>query len=184
MALEKVTDYFEKPALPEKVIVPVTQPPPPDPDPLKTGHVRERDILLRYMEGQAPAAIAAEKRLSLDDVQVVLRKSQVRKEIQRLSQLANDKYVEERVVSLTIEALDCVRDTMRGDNPSELRFKAAKELLAASPIIKATQSGAASEIVAGLGEAIITRLAQLESEKKAQAAAIDVTPTPAQEEPK
>jgi hypothetical protein len=137
--------------------------------------------MLRYLEGQAPAEIALAKCLTVDRVKGILRRKQVREEMTRLAGLANDRYVQERIDALTIEAFDTIRDTMRGTNSSELKFKAAKEILDKNPLLK--QKGnddAMAALGAGLGEAIITKLAQQDAELKASRT-IDVTPLP--EEP-
>lgn len=127
--------------------------------------VRNKDVMLRFLEGQSLEDIAAAKQITLGQVKGILRRSDIKGEIQRLAMLANDRYIQERVDGLTIEALDMVRDTMRGVNFSELRFKAAKEMLDKSPILRQKADGALDEVGRGIGEAIITRLAQLESEK-------------------
>lgn len=143
---------------------------------LSRNFVRNRDVMLRWLEGQTPEDIAAEKRLAPSTVSSILRRPEVLREIQRLSELSNEKYLQERVDALVIEALDKVRDTMRGVNGSELQFKAAKDLLDRSPIIKAKETGALGELGAGIGEAIVNRLAQIESEKARAASEIDVSP--------
>ena len=126
--------------------------------------VRNRDVMLRFLEGQAPGDIAHDLRLDVKQVNAILKRQPIKLEIQRLAGLANDRYVQERIDTLSIEALDVVRDTMRGENFNELRFKAAKEILDKNPLLKAgTQQDAAHALGAGLGEAIITRLAQLEA---------------------
>ena len=136
--------------------------------------VRNRDVMLRFLEGQSPENIAVDLRLEVKQVRAILRRQPIKAEIQRLAGLANDRYVQERVDTLSIEALDVVRDTMRGVNFNELRFKAAKEILDKNPLLKANQrEDAAHALGAGLGEAIITRLAQLEAGKSQE---IDITP--------
>lgn len=133
--------------------------------------------MLRFLEGQSIAGIAGDLQLEPKQVKAILRRQPVKQEIQRLAGLANDRYVQERVDALTIEALDVVRDTMRGKNFNELRFKAAKELLDKSPLLKQEKS-VAEQLGAGLGEAIINRLAKLDAGAAAAAAAsqeIDVT---------
>ena len=151
-------------------------PPPPAPR-LDPHYVRNRDCMLRFLEGQSVEQIAQDLRLEAKQIKAILRRQPIKQEIQRLAGLANDRYVQERIDSLSIEALDVVRDTMRGQYFSELRFKAAKEVLDKNPLLKANAAGAGlKELGEGLGEAIITRLAQLESEKARQAEEVDVTP--------
>lgn len=138
---------------------------PPPPAPKFDPHfVRNRDVLLRFLEGQAIPDIAMDLGLQPSQIKAILRKQPIKQEIQRLAGLANDRYVQERIDSLTIEALDVVRDTMRGKNFNELRFKAAKELLAKNPLLGSAQTDAARELGLGLGEAIINRLAKLDSD--------------------
>ena len=138
--------------------------------------VRNRDVMLRFLEGQSPENIAVDLRLDVKQVRAILRRQPVKLEIQRLAGLANDRYVQERVDTLSIEALDVVRDTMRGVNFNELRFKAAKEILDKNPLLKANpREDAAHALGAGLGEAIITRLAQLEGQA-GKSQEIDITP--------
>lgn len=137
--------------------------------------VRNRDVMLRFLEGQSITDIAIDIGLDTKQVKAILRRQPVKQEIARLAGLANDRYVQERVDALTIEALDVVRDTMRGRNFNELRFKAAKELLDKSPILKAQEKSGLEQIGAGLGEAIISRLARLEGEQRSHAAARDVS---------
>lgn len=143
---------------------------------LSKNFVRNRDVMLRWLEGQSPSEIAVEKQLAPATVASILRRPEVLREIQRLSELSNEKYLQERVDALVIEALDKVRDTMRGVNGSELQFKAAKDLLDRSPVLKAKTDGALGELGAGIGEAIVNRLAQIESEKARRASEIDVSP--------
>lgn len=150
----------------------------PPPAPRFDPHfVRNRDCMLRFLEGQSVDQIAFDLRLDPKQVKAILRRQPIKQEVQRLAGLANDRYVQERIDSLSIEALDIVRSTMRGENYSELRFKAAKEVLDKNPLLKANTAGAGlKELGEGLGEAIITRLAQLESEKQRQAEEVDITP--------
>lgn len=151
---------------------------PPPAAPRFTPHfVRNRDVMLRFLEGQSIEAIALDLQLEAKQVKAILRRMPVKQEVQRLAGLANDRYVQERVDTLSIEALDLVRDTMRGINISEMRFKAAKQVLDLNPLLKVSERVSdIKELGAGLGEAIITRLAQLESSKAAAAQEIDITP--------
>ena len=140
---------------------------------------RNRGILLRWLEGQSPEEIMQSMSVDRRTIDKVLRLKAVKQEIRRLTQLTTDEYIKDRVARMAEEALDTLRDTMRGRNASELRFKAAKELLDKVPALRAPTGSdtLAGAIGQGLGEAIITRLAQLEGEAKAQQReAIDVTP--------
>lgn len=140
--------------------------------------VRNRDVMLRYLEGQSIDEIAEAKFIPAARVKAILGTKYVREELQRLATLANDRYVQERIDALTIEALDKVRDTLRGANPSELQFKAAKEILDKNPLFKQkTDESGLRELGAGLGETIITRLAQQDAERRsALPPPIDITP--------
>lgn len=153
--------------------------------PVRAGDVREspshdiisprnRGVMLRWLEGQLPDDIALRMHIDRRTVDKVLRLKAVKQEIRRLSQLTSDEYVKDRVARMAEEAIDCLRDTMRGENASELRFKAAKEILDKVPALRPPAPGQLGhDIGVGLGEAIITRLAQLESETKQKV--IDVT---------
>jgi hypothetical protein len=135
---------------------------------------RNSGIMLRWLEGQSVDAIAARYAMTVDKVRAVLRLRAVKQEVQRLSQLTRDEWIKDRVAGLAAEALDTLRDTMRGENTSELKFKAAKELLDKTPVLKQA-SDLGKSIGEGLGDAIINRLAELDGAARAQAA-IDVTP--------
>jgi len=135
---------------------------------------RNSGIMCRWLEGQSVADIAARYALTVDKVRAVLRLRAVKQEVQRLSQLTRDEWVKDRVAGLAAEALDTLRDTMRGENTNELRFKAAQKLLDLTPVLKqATDLG--KGIGEGLGDAIINRLAELDGAARAKAT-IDITP--------
>ena len=135
---------------------------------------RNRGIMLRWLEGQTPSDIAQRLGVEQKTVDKVLRLKAVKQEIRRLSQLTSEEYLKDRVSRMAEEALDTLRDTMRGSNASELRFKAAKEVLDKVPALRPAPPGSIGhDIGIGLGEAIISRLAQMESETKR---VIDVTP--------
>jgi len=132
---------------------------------------RQSSIMLRWLEGQSVADIAARYALTVDKVRAVLRLRAVKQEVQRLSQLTRDEWIKDRVGGLAAEALDTLRDTMRGENTNELRFKAAQKLLDLTPVLKQA-SDLGKGIGEGLGDAIINRLAELDGKKQE----IDVTP--------
>jgi hypothetical protein len=127
------------------------------------------------LEGQLPDDIAQQLGVERQTVDKVLRLKAVKAEIQRLTQLTGDEYIKDRVARMAEEALDTLRNTMRGENASELRFKAAKQLLDMVPALRAPAGGIGYDIGQGLGESIITRLAQMESEAKTKQKEIDVT---------
>lgn len=136
---------------------------------------RNRGVMLRWLEGQKPADIAVALNISELVVNRVLRLKAVKQEIRRLSQLTSEEYIKDRVARMAEEALDTLRDTMRGVNFSELKFKAAKELLDKVPALRSPTGEFGRGVGEGLGEAIITRLAQLESEARSKPKEIDVT---------
>ena len=140
---------------------------------------RNRGILLRWLEGQQPDDIARQLGVERRTVDRVLRLRAVKQEIKRLTQLTSTEYIKDRVARMAEEALDTLRDTMRGQNSSELRFKAAQAVLDKVPALRAPVGEFGKDIGAGIGEAIITRLAQMEAEaaqqKQEQKQVIDVT---------
>lgn len=158
---------------------------PPAPPRFEPHFVRNRDVMLRFLEGQSIEQISFDLRLEPKQIKAILRRAPIKREIQRLAGLANDRYVQERVDTLSIEALDVIRDTMRGQQFSELRFKAAKEILDKNPLLKANAQGSGlKELGEGLGEAIINRLTQIESTQAREQQEIDVTPAQQLEEEK
>jgi carbamoylphosphate synthase small subunit len=136
---------------------------------------RNRDVMLRFLEGQSIPQIAADKGLDEKQVKAILRRQPLKAEIHRLAGLANDRYIQERVDMLTIEALDTVRDTMRGENSNELRFKAASKVLDHSPILKAKEQTALGAIGSGIGEAIIRHLAKEDADAARVRQATNIT---------
>lgn len=174
--MDEIEQQAEMPDSPASFADDIANAVPPEPG---NRFVRDRDVMLRYLEGQSIDDIAGALFLEPKRVKQILSHKYVREEMQRLATLANDRYVIERIDTLTIEALDKIRDTLRGANQSELQFKAAKEILDKNPLLKQKQGDETlRELGAGLGEAIITRLAQQDAER--QAAAIDVTPQPSE----
>jgi transposase len=138
---------------------------------------RNRGVMLRWLEGQSPDEIAQRLNIDRRTVDKVLRLKAVKREIRRLSQLTSEEYLKDRVSRMAEEALDTLRDTMRGANASELRFKAAKELLDKVPALRPAPPGSIGhDIGVGLGESIISRLAQMEADAAAHRKTIDVTP--------
>lgn len=137
--------------------------------------VRDREILLRYIEGQPLKDIAQAKQLTEAQVKAILKKRAIKQEISRLSAVTNEKWLAERMEALSMEALDVLRSTMRGDNISELKFKAAKATLDLNPTLKAKPESnpLMKELGEGIGEAIIQRLTRMDA---AAAPALDVTP--------
>jgi len=127
---------------------------------------RNRGVMLRWLEGQSIEDIANRLHLPVERVQRVLKLRAVKEEITRLQQLTNDEWVKDRIATLAHEAIDTVRDVMRGEITNELRFKAAKELLDKTPVLRPPKDGIGKAIGEGIGDAIINRLAQLEGEHR------------------
>ena len=125
---------------------------------------RNRLILLRFVEGQSVEEIAEYFELQPGTIHGILNSPLVRQEIERLSHNAV-----ERVSNLTDEALDLVKDTMRGKVGSELRFKAATRILDYNPELNPKKSEA-RDLVEGLGEGMIRAISKQirEMEKKPQ----------------
>lgn len=113
---------------------------------------RNRLIMLRYAERQSIPEIAAAFGLSPVTVSNILRSPLVQQELAKITDRLTD-----RVVRLGDEALDLCVDTMRGANMSEMKWKAAKDLLDRNAeLAPKSQSGEA--MMAGLGEGLIREL--------------------------
>jgi len=112
-------------------------------------------MMLRYLEGQSVEEIAEAMVLQTDTVRGILNSRQMREEMEKLSQGAV-----QRVANLTDEALDLVRDTMRGKSNSELKLKAAKELLDRNPEMNPKRDSGMKELGEGLGVAMIRALSK------------------------
>ena len=125
---------------------------------------RNRLIMFRFVEGQSVEEIAEYFELQPGTINGILNSPLVRQEIERLSHNAV-----ERVSNLTDEALDLVKDTMRGKVGSELRFKAATRILDYNPELNPKKSEA-RDFGEGLGESMIRALGKQirEIEKKPQ----------------
>lgn len=149
--------------------------------------VRDREVMLRYIEGQPLKDIAQAKGLEVAQVKAILKKRAIKQEIGRLAAVTNEKWLAERIEALSSEALDTLRDTMRGENISELKFKAAKEIIAVNPLLKAKPESnpLMKELGEGIGEAIIQRLTKMDAASRQDTAPteIDVTPPPDAKEP-
>lgn len=140
---------WEEPQAEQEIAIPVRNYP------------RDRSIMLRYLEGQAIPDIARETYLTEAQVNSILKQKHIRREMQRLAELDNQRHFAHRVESLAEEALDTARATMRGEGVSELRWKAAKDLLDRHPSMRkeAQRGGEMTE----LGESIIMALAKLKA---------------------
>jgi len=123
---------------------------------------RNRLIMLRFVEGQSVEEIAQYFDLQPGTINGILNSPLVRQEMEHLSHNAV-----ERVASLTDEALDLVKDTMRGKVGSELRFKAANSILDRNVELNPRKSDA-RDLVEGLGEGMIRAIGRQlrEMEKK------------------
>lgn len=116
---------------------------------------RNRLIMLRFLEGQSTEAIAAYFQLQPSTISGILNSPLVRQEMEQISQNATG-----RIANLTDEAVDLVRDTMRGEVGSELRFKAANSILDRNPEMNPKRDSGVAEMAAGLGEGMIKAISR------------------------
>lgn len=114
---------------------------------------RNRMIMLRYLEGQSVEAIAQIYGLQTGTIRGILASPLVKQEMARIQDT-----VAARVVGLADEALDKVRDTMRGENVSELQYKAANSILDRNPDLRPKTD--ARDLVEGLGEGMIRAISK------------------------
>jgi hypothetical protein len=128
--------------------------------------------MLRFVEGQSVEEIATYFDLQPETINGILRSPLVQQEMERLSHNAV-----ERVANLTDEALDLVKDTMRGKVGSELRFKAANSILDRNQELNPKKSDV-REMAEGLGEAMIRTIGKQlrEMEKGKEDEAKDISP--------
>lgn len=132
--------------------------------PLASLEPRNRELILRYLEGQSVEDIAAHYKLQPASVSVILKSP--------LAQQMTEKYstapVRERIEALTGEAVDTVRDLMRGKRRiaqldvgevpvgTEHVFKAANLVIERSTLGKRDEQSAAE----GLGESLIRAISK------------------------
>ena len=126
---------------------------------------RDKEILCRWLEGQTPQEIADYFDLSAQTVRKVLASDVVQEEARRLVKLIDQNGVIERLKNLSPEAVDTIRATMRGENNSELKLKAARDVLDRNPelTIKKDRS---EEFAQGLGESLIRAIGKRLIEKE------------------
>lgn len=124
---------------------------------------RDRQVMLRYIEGQSKGDIATALYVEPAAITRILAKPQVREEIARLMALDSNRVFETRVAGLADEALDVARETMRGKQLSEMRWKAAKDLLDRHPSQRRETAQAQRGGSAAMGDAIIKRLAEMQA---------------------
>jgi len=110
---------------------------------------RNRLIMMRFVEGQSIEEIALYFDLQPSTINGILNSPMVRQEMEHLSHTSV-----ERVANLTDEAIDVVKDTMRGKSNSELKFKAANSILDRNQDLNPKKSDA-RELMEGLGEGMI-----------------------------
>lgn len=127
--------------------------------------VRNRDIMLRALEGQSSEAIAQLYDLTPETISRILESPLVQDELQRLQGELNKDLVS-KVKARSHEALETVTDVMRGEVGSELRFKAAKDILDRNPELQPKQQDLAGAIGAGMGEFIVREFARMRSERR------------------
>lgn len=119
---------------------------------------RNRDVMLRFLEGQEIEEIAEYYGLTPNTIHGVLSSPLIQQEMLTITSKADEK-LRDRIARLGSEAVDVLRDTMRGRNGNELKLKAAKELLDRHPEFE-KKSSLADEAAQGLGESIIRELAR------------------------
>ena len=132
--------------------------------PVRPSYPRNREIMLRFMERQPVEEIAAEYAIAPSTVLGIVRSPVVQQEMEQLYERA-DKSIKDRIALLGSEAVDTVRDTMRGRVASDLQFKAAKELLDKNPAFE--RKSGVEDAAQGLGESIIRELARRAAERTA-----------------
>lgn len=128
---------------------------------------RNRDLMIRFMEGESVEDLATRYDLSETTVVGVLSSPMIQEEMRKLAELAG---VPERIVNLSMQALDTIRDTMQGKSTSELRFKAAKDLLDRNPDARGDKQTNEGKFAQGLGESIIAAICKKQMEKAPEAA--------------
>lgn len=127
-----------------------------------------RDILYRWLERQPVDEIAKIYGVSERTIQAILRMPAVVDEKERILKLMT-QHMSTRLELLIPEAVDTLKDTIRGSNVSELKLKGAKEVLDhAKSMQKQDSSG---DAVKDLGAAIIREL----SKQVVSPAPVDVT---------
>ena len=131
---------------------------------------RNRLVMLRYLEAQSVEDIAMAMGMEVESVYSILRRPEVREEMEKLSQGAVA-----RVANLADEAIDKVRDTMRGVSNSELQLKAAKELLDRNVELNPKRDSGVKEMAEGLGEGLIRAIGkEIRERERPLDAAVDL----------
>jgi hypothetical protein len=113
-----------------------------------------RDILYRYLERQPIEQIAQVYCVSEKTIRSVLKMPELLAEKERILAMMT-QHMSTKLELLLPEAIDTLKDTMRGTNYSELKMKAAKEVLDHAKSMR-PQEG--SDPVKDLGAAIIREL--------------------------
>lgn len=123
---------------------------------------RNKEIIMRALEGQTAEMIAGVFDLEVSTVQGILNSPLVKQEMERLQAVLHQDTME-KIKQRSGEALEVVTDVMRGEVGSELRFKAARDILDRNLELKPKTDGA-KEFGEGLGESIIRALARKKAE--------------------
>jgi len=132
-----------------------------------------RDILYRWLERQPVEEIAKVYSISPRSVKKILRDPDVLEERDRITKLMT-QHMSTRMELMVPEAIELVRDTLRGANNDELRLKAAKEILDRAASFQKESGDSTSK---DLGAAILRELGKVAATKLAQhAPEVDVTP--------
>lgn len=125
---------------------------------------RNKEIMLRALEGASVEVIADAVDLSVETVRGILNSQLVKDEIARLQNLRAQE-INQTIKQKSFEALETVTDTMRGELSSELRFKAAKDILDRNLDLKPKDS-ALRDLGEGVGESILRMLARKRAEQE------------------
>ena len=140
------------------------------PSPVPSRYVaRNRLVMLRYLEMQSVEEIADAMGMEPSSVSAILGRPEVRAEMDQLSQTTV-----QRVTNLADEAIDKVRETMRGRSNSELQFKAAKDLLDRNPELNPKQPGGVKEMAEGLAEGLIRAIGKEKAVERPLDAVVDM----------
>ena len=130
--------------------------------------VRNKEIMLRALDGQSAGVIAEATGLAEGTIRGILNSDLVKAEMQRL-QGEMGKDLVQKVKARSHFALETVTDVMNGELVSELRFKAASKVLDLNPELKPQKDDVAGALGAGLGEYLIRELAKRGREREVTA---------------
>lgn len=141
---------------------------------LKANEPMRRDMLYRWLERQSVEDIARVYRISVSSVKKILKSPEMVAEHERIVKLMT-QHMATRMELLVPEAVETIKDTVRGANLDELRFKAAKEILDRAGSF---QKEADADGHRDLGAAILRELGRVAATKLVHSQPLDVTPSP------